>query len=156
MVSTESRNLHNVYMDPVEAHSIANLLTWRHGPGVLVLTFRKVEVSREVRLVSPGRAKVLQLENGCSERPNPLGFNWDFAHTGCTHMPTSHILSPVYRHTHKSLWQTPESRKLELNGNYDIIQRYSHHVKGYDFGSAITIKKFYGRRNRNSQKNVDV
>lgn len=57
----------------------------------LVLTFREAKVSREVRLLSTGRARGLQLENGCSERPNPQGFKWDFIHTGCTHIPT-HIL----------------------------------------------------------------
>ncbi|TNN84753.1 hypothetical protein EYF80_004798 [Liparis tanakae] len=44
----------------------------------------EAEVSQEVRLLSTGRARGLQLENGCSEGANPLGFEWDFGHTGAT------------------------------------------------------------------------
>lgn len=45
-----------------------------HEAGMLVLTFREVKVSQEVRLLSTGCSSGLQLESGCSERTNPLGF----------------------------------------------------------------------------------
>lgn len=48
--------------------------------GEQVLTFREAEVSQEVRSLSTGRARGLQLENGCSEGANPPGFEWDFGH----------------------------------------------------------------------------
>lgn len=102
---------------------LANMQTIHcpHGAEVLVLTFRESEVSREVRLLSTGRARGLQLENGCSERPNPQGFKWDFVHTGCTHIPTHiwvHTLRRVYRHTGKSFWQTQETLKIGFKANY--------------------------------------
>lgn len=101
------------------AHS-ANVLTcmtisWRRTE--LVLAFREVEVSQEVRSLSAGRARGLQLENGCSERDNPRGFEWDLARSGCnthTRAYMSACFRPVYRHKHKSVWQTQKSLNIDL------------------------------------------
>lgn len=57
------------------------------GAEVLVLTFREVKVSQEVRLLSTGCARGLQLDNSDSQRINPHGFEWDFLHSVCRHKP---------------------------------------------------------------------
>lgn len=110
------------------AHS-ANVLTcmtisWRCTE--LVLAFREVEVSQEVRSLSAGRARGLQLENGCSERDNPRGFEWDLARSGCnthTHTYMSACFRPVYRHKHKSVWQTQKSLNIDLKRSVLVLSK---------------------------------
>lgn len=101
----------------------ANLLTQHtihctYEAGMLVLTFREVKVSQEVRLLSTGCASGLQLESGCSERTNPLGFVgfWVFrvhtdTHTSAyiyIHMSLHPDMNPVM----KSCYQTQRKTKV--------------------------------------------
>ena len=100
---------------PALSANVLTCMTVSRRRTELVLAFREVEVSQEVRSLSAGRARGLQLENGCSERANPRGFEWDLARWGRnthTHTYTSACFRPVYRHKHKSVWQTQKSLNI--------------------------------------------
>lgn len=91
-------------------------------------------MSQEVRLLSTGCARGLQLENGCSEWTNPQGFEWDFV--GCTHTHThTHECRHLHtlRHEYKSLWQTQKTTKIAFKG------KFWHHITYFFSNNKIVL-----------------